>query len=65
MMGGQRMGWMATAPSVGARASFCHDLSARGAQMELEVEKMIFELNGDMTGLFSPAEPPVFGRSPE
>ena len=32
-------------------------------EMELKVEKKIFELNGDVTGLFRPAEPLVFGRN--
>lgn len=39
------------------------DFSAGGPEMELKVEKMIFELNGDVTGLFHPAEPLVFGRN--
>jgi hypothetical protein len=33
--------------------------------MVLKVEKMIFELNGDVTGLVSPADPLVCGRNPE
>jgi choloylglycine hydrolase len=41
------------------------DFSAGGPEMELKVEKMIFELNGDVTGLLSPADPLVFGRNPE
>jgi choloylglycine hydrolase len=41
------------------------DFSAGGPQMELKVEKEIFELNGDVTGLLSPADPLVFGRNPE
>ena len=39
------------------------DFTAGGPQMELKVEKKIFELNGDVTGLFRPAEPLVFGRN--
>jgi choloylglycine hydrolase len=39
------------------------DFTAGGPQMELKVEKKIFELNGDVTGLLRPAEPLVFGRN--
>jgi len=39
------------------------DFSEGRTEMELKVEKMIFELNGDVTGLFEPAEPMVFGRN--
>jgi choloylglycine hydrolase len=39
------------------------DFSAGGPQMELKVEKLIFELNGDVTGRFEPAAPLVFGRN--
>jgi choloylglycine hydrolase len=41
------------------------DFSAGGPQMELTVEKMIFELNGDVSDLFVPVDPLVFGRNPE
>lgn len=39
------------------------DFSAGQPEMELKVEKRIFELNGDVTDLFEPVEPLVFGRS--
>jgi choloylglycine hydrolase len=39
------------------------NFSAGGPQRELKVEKMIFELNGDVTGLFEPADPLVFARN--
>jgi len=39
------------------------DFSAGGPERELKVEKMIFELNGDVTDLFEPVEPMVFGRN--
>lgn len=39
------------------------DFSAGGPQMELKVEKKIFTLNGDVTSLFEPAEPLIFGRN--
>ena len=41
------------------------DFSAGKPQMELKVEKKIFALNGDVTGLLSPADPLIFGRNPE
>jgi hypothetical protein len=31
--------------------------------MELKVEKRIFDLNGDVSTLFEPVEPLVFGRN--
>jgi choloylglycine hydrolase len=39
------------------------DFGEGGPERELKVEKMIFELNGDVTSLFEPAEPLVFGRN--
>jgi penicillin V acylase-like amidase (Ntn superfamily) len=39
------------------------DFSAAGPEMELKVEKNIFDLNGDVTGLFVPVEPLVFSRN--
>jgi hypothetical protein len=39
------------------------DFGAGGPEMELKVEKMIFELNGDVTDQFQPVEPLVFGRN--
>jgi choloylglycine hydrolase len=39
------------------------DFTAGGSQMELKVEKKIFDLNGDVTRLLAPAEPLVFGRA--
>lgn len=39
------------------------DFSEGQPEMELKVEKEIFELNGDVTGLFKPADPLVFGRN--
>jgi penicillin V acylase-like amidase (Ntn superfamily) len=39
------------------------DFSAGRPEMELKLEKKIFELNGDVTGLFRPADPLVFGRN--
>jgi penicillin V acylase-like amidase (Ntn superfamily) len=39
------------------------DFSEGRPEMELKVEKRIFELNGDVTSLFEPAEPMVFGRN--
>jgi hypothetical protein len=39
------------------------DFSEGGPEMELKVEKKIFELNGDVTGLFEPVAPMVFGRN--
>jgi choloylglycine hydrolase len=41
------------------------DFTAGGPQMELKVEKKIFDLNGDVTGLFEPVPPLVFGRNAE
>jgi choloylglycine hydrolase len=39
------------------------DFSEGGPERELKVEKMIFDLNGDVSGLFEPVEPLVFGRN--
>ena len=39
------------------------DFSEGRPEMELKVEKMIFELNGDVTGYFEAVEPMVFGRN--
>lgn len=39
------------------------DFSAGGPQLELKVEKKIFELNGNATDLFVPVEPLVFGKA--
>lgn len=39
------------------------DFSEGRPEMELKVEKNIFDLNGDVTSLFEPAEPFVFGRN--
>jgi choloylglycine hydrolase len=39
------------------------DFSAGKPEMELKVEKKIFTLNGDVTDLFEPAEPLIFGRN--
>lgn len=39
------------------------DFTAGQPERELKVEKKIFELNGDVTALFEPAEPFVFGRN--
>jgi choloylglycine hydrolase len=39
------------------------DFTAGGPERELKVEKMIFELNGDVTDRFQPVEPLVFGRN--
>ena len=39
------------------------DFSTGKPEMELKVEKKIFDLNGDVTALFEPAEPFVFGRN--
>ena len=39
------------------------DFTEGRPEMELKVEKKIFELNGDVTGLFRPAEPLVFGQN--
>jgi penicillin V acylase-like amidase (Ntn superfamily) len=40
------------------------DFSKGGPEMELKVEKMIFDLNGDVTDQFVPVDPLVFGRNP-
>jgi choloylglycine hydrolase len=39
------------------------DFTAGGAQMELKVEKRIFDLNGDVSDQFVPVDPLVFGRA--
>jgi choloylglycine hydrolase len=39
------------------------DFSAGGPEMELQVEKEIFSLNGDVTGRLQPAKPFVFGMN--
>jgi choloylglycine hydrolase len=39
------------------------DFTEGRPEMELKVEKRIFDLNGDVTGLFTPADPFVFGRN--
>jgi choloylglycine hydrolase len=39
------------------------DFTAGQTERELKVEKKIFELNGDVTALFEPADPFVFGRN--
>lgn len=39
------------------------DFSKGKPEMELKVEKRIFSLNGDVTGLLEPATPLVFGRA--
>jgi penicillin V acylase-like amidase (Ntn superfamily) len=39
------------------------DFSVGGPEQELKVERKIFELNGDVTGLFGPVDPLVFGKA--
>jgi hypothetical protein len=39
------------------------DFSKGSGERELQVEKEIFSLNGDVTGLLKPAKPFVFGMN--